>query len=279
MTIDKSALVQLVELVQRVADEELVPRFCRVATQCKADGTPVTEADLAMQRRLQQELAARWPQVRMLGEEMSGEEQHAALRSADAGLWCLDPLDGTTNYAAGIPCYAVSLAYIENGRIQAGVVYDPSRGECFSALAGEGAWLNGEPLTVGNYAGQLREAVALVDLKRLPANLIWPLIQHPPYRSQRSIGSVAIDWCWMAAGRCQLYLHGGQRLWDYAAGSLIYREAGGPGGLLGELSGDWLEDISLTPRLAVAAVNETLLASWREWLQGKQINGGIGPRV
>ena len=73
-------------------------------------------------------------------------EQQRLLASPGAGLWCLDPLDGTGNFAAGIPFFAVSLALICAGAVQAAVVYDPVRDECFSALRGQGAWLNGRPL-------------------------------------------------------------------------------------------------------------------------------------
>jgi myo-inositol-1(or 4)-monophosphatase len=111
--------------------------------------------------------------------------------------------------------------------------------------------------------------MAMVDLKRLPAPLIRALAGKPPYRSQRSFGSVALDWCWIASGRCQVYVHGGQKLWDYAAGYLIMRESGAVGGLLSRYEDDWLDDFSLSPRIAVAATHAGLLAQWRAWiLQG-----------
>jgi myo-inositol-1(or 4)-monophosphatase len=78
---------------------------------------------------------------------------------------------------------------------------------------------------------------------------------------------VALDWCWLAAGRCHVYLHGGQRLWDYAAGSLVLAEAGGAGGLVETYDGDWVRADSLAPRIALAAAGDALLASWRAWLQ------------
>jgi len=77
---------------------------------------------------------------------------------------------------------------------------------------------------------------------------------------------VALDWCWLAAGRCQLYLHGGQKLWDYAAGALIAREAGAAGGHLAAYDGDWLHTATLTPRIGMAATDEALLRRWRAWI-------------
>jgi len=254
------------QLVSSAAAQELMTRFESVVADTKADGSLITEADLAMQQRLQAELAARWPQFALLGEEMEAVEQQALLASPGRGLWCLDPLDGTSNFAAGIPFFAVSLALIVDGAVYAAVVYDPARDECFSALRGQGAWLNGRRLRAPATPETLREAMAMVDLKRLPEPLVRALARQSPYRSQRSFGSVALDWCWIAAGRCQVYLHGGQRLWDYAAGQLVLVESGAVGGLLDDYRGDWLSALSLHPRIAVAATHPGLLAQWRSWL-------------
>lgn len=264
ITIDELDLVRC--LVRQVAAQELMSRFESVSAQLKADGSLITAADLAMQTNLQAELAQRWPHYVLLGEEMVAQEQERLLASTGAGLWCLDPLDGTGNFAAGIPFFSVSLALIGGGRVQAAVVYDPCRDECFSALRGKGAWLNGRPLRVASSPASLKEAMAMVDLKRLPDSLIRAIARQAPYRSQRSFGSVALDWCWIASGRCQVYLHGGQRLWDYAAGYLVMRESGAAGGLVDDYRGDWLSDISLAPRIALAATHEELLRQWRTWI-------------
>ena len=98
----------------------------------------------------------------------------------------------------------------------------------FCRSQGQGAWLNGEPLAQRPPV-PLAEGVALIDLKRLPRGLASRLASDPPYQSQRSFGAVALDWCWLAAGRCQVYLHGQQKLWDYAAGCLILRGSRRPG--------------------------------------------------
>ena len=262
---DRLDLEQVERLVRSAGRAELLPRFASVKAEFKADGSLLTEADLAMQSRLQADLAAHWPEYRLLGEEMTAVEQERLLASPGPGLWCLDPLDGTGNFAAGIPCFAVSLALIYDGRVQAAVVYDPARDECFSALYGRGAWLNGHSLVVAGAPALLKHAMAMVDLKRLPDKLIAALAKHSPYRSQRSFGSVALDWCWIAGGRCQVYLHGGQRLWDYAAGHLIMRESGAVGGLLSTFDGDWSQDLSLEPRIALAATHQGLLEQWRGW--------------
>jgi myo-inositol-1(or 4)-monophosphatase len=219
-----------------------------------------------MQERLQQELSVTWPDFDLLGEEMPAPRQQALLEDPGRGLWCLDPLDGTSNFASGIPFFGVSLALIQAGEVQAAVVYDPVRDECFSALRGHGAWLNGAPLLAADTATDLVDSMAMVDLKRLPGPLVQAVAQESPFRSQRSFGSVALDWCWIASGRCQVYLHGGQKLWDYAAGQLVLSESGGSGGLLDDFHGDFSTRLTLTPRIALAATTQSLLAEWRHWI-------------
>jgi myo-inositol-1(or 4)-monophosphatase len=263
---DVTDLRELRQLVKSAAAEELMTRFESVSADIKADGTLLTEADLAMQQRLQRELAERWPEFALLGEEMRAAEQAELLASHGHGLWCLDPLDGTSNFASGIPFFAVSLALIVAGVAHAAIVYDPARGECFSALRGHGAWLNEQPLRAPQTPSSLSQSMAMVDLKRLPASLVAAFAERSPYRSQRSFGSVALDWCWVACGRCQVYLHGGQKLWDFAAGELIMRESGACGGLLDDYEGDWLDSYSLTPRIAIAATHVSLLRQWRAWI-------------
>jgi myo-inositol-1(or 4)-monophosphatase len=263
---DTQAIFDLAALIESAAEQELCSRWQKVEADTKADGSLITEADLAVQQRLTEELAQAWPQARMLGEEMPAEQQQRLLSDGSTPLWCLDPLDGTGNFAAGIPFFAVSLALLVDGVVQAGVVHDPVRRESFAAIRGAGAWLNGRPLRPRAEVGELRAASGLIDFKRLDAGLATRLAVRPPYRSQRSFGSVALDWCWIAAGRCHLYLHGGQRLWDYAAGSLVLSEAGAAGGLLERLDGDWVQRPALAPRIALAASSARLLEAWRHWL-------------
>lgn len=256
----------LTELVRRAARDELMSRFTRVDAARKTDGSVITEADLAMQARIARELARHWPDFALLGEEMDAAAQRELLATPGRGLWCLDPLDGTSNFAAGIPFFGVSLALIQDGEVRVAVVYDPVHDECFAALQGQGALLNGAPLRVDGDT-ELRDAMAMVDLKRLPPGLVAAVARRAPYRSQRSIGSVALDWCWVAAGRCQVYLHGGQKLWDYAAGRLIARESGAVGGVLAAYDAEWSTGLTLEPRIALAATSPALLDAWRGWIR------------
>lgn len=255
-------------LVRTAAREEILPRAQNPAARLKADGTWITDADLAMQHRLQRELAALWPHIPLLGEEMSAEEQQRLMSEEAAspngpGLWVLDPLDGTSNFAAGLPCFGPSLAWVQGGRVRLGVVVDVMRDETFSATKGQGAQLNGQPLPAPTMQIPLAKTIACVDFKRLPTALATRLATHPPYSSQRSIGSVALDWCWVAAGRFHLYLHGSQGLWDYAAGSLILSEAGGHGQTL---AGEPVFNNTLDKRSALCAGDAVLFEQWVAWV-------------
>lgn len=253
----------LTRLVREAALEELLPRYQQVAHTFKADGSVLTEADLAMDRRLRETLAAHWPDTAFLSEEMEPAEQEALLANSTQPLWCLDPLDGTSNFAAGLPFFGVSLALIANGQVLAGVIYDPVRDECFSALRGQGATLNGRPLQAESTGLSLSRSIALVDLKRLTPGLRSQLAVKPPYHSQRNFGSCALEWAWMAAGRGHIYLHGGQKLWDLAAGTLILSEAGG---ICRTLEGEEVFVAAMQPRSVVSSPDKILFEEWAAWI-------------
>lgn len=260
---------ELAALVRQAAREEILPRFRNVTRQLKTDGSWLTEADLAMQRRLQAELAQRFPEIAFLGEEMDAAVQAQCMQHSDQGLWVLDPLDGTSNFAAGLPIFAPSLALIQGGRVVLGVVFDVMRDECFSAALHQGAWLNGQRLSPPTTDIPLNKTLACIDFKRLPPALAQDLVLHPPYGSQRSIGSVALDWCWVATGRFHIYLHGKQGLWDYAAGQLILEEAGGHSCTL---EGEPVFNNTLSKRSAVCAGDHRLFVAWNAWLKRHKAN-------
>ena len=256
------SLAVLKDMIIAAAQEELLPRFARVERQHKRDGSVLTEADLAVQSRIATQLLQHWPDTVFLGEEMTAAEQTQLLASGQP-VWCLDPLDGTSNFAAGIPYFCVSLALLQQGEVLLGIVYDPVRGECFTASGGQDARLNDEPLRVEQTGLELGQTTALIDFKRLEKDLATRLVTQIPYASQRSFGSVALDWCWLAAGRCHIYLHGRSNIWDYAAGNTIFHAAGG---YSSTLDGEAIFTHALTPRSSVAAVDQALFTAWTEWL-------------
>ena len=236
--------------------------------ELKADGSWVTAVDLAVQQAIRTWLDAAFPAIGFLGEEMSAAEQSAAWQACLAGeslLWVVDPLDGTSNFRSGFPVFSLTLALFDRGRVVAGLVYDPLRDELFHARSGAGAFMNEDRLDATAHAGApLNRSLAIVDFKRLPKPLAARLATEPPFGSQRSIGSVALDWCWLAAGRVQVYVHGKQSLWDYAAGQLIAFEAGACTAMLDGTLDQPGAPLALAPRSALAAVSAPLLHDWIE---------------
>ena len=164
------------------------------------------------------------------------------------------------------PFFAVSVALVRNGRTVLGVVYDPHSDEAYYASAGGGAFMNGTPLPIKLPPASLNRCMAGIDLKRIDRQLAGRLALEHPFASQRNLGASTLDWCYVAAGRMHIYLHGGQKMWDYAAGYLILEEAGGAVcGLNGAdfLAGDpWC-------RSALAAQTPELLAQWRAWVASR----------
>lgn len=258
----------LIYLVREAAKKELLPRFFKVKESKKDDNSIITEADIKMQEVIKSKLYALDNDILFLGEEMSSQEQNNILQQTEKATWVLDPLDGTTNFSAGIPYYATSLALIENGEVILGLVYDPERDECFFSEKGkEAKYQVGDNTAVqleksaGNK--QLSDAVACVDLKRLPADVAIKIATQHPFRSQRSFGGVALDWCWLAAGRFDIYLHGKQNIWDYAAGQFIFKQAGG---YSCTLDGEPVFVNELMPRVGVGALQQSLFNQWTDWL-------------
>jgi len=249
-------------LVRHVAREQVMPRYRRVGHHRKADGTLCTEADLGAQAALVEGLRALLP-LPVIGEEMSAEEQRAAWEAGAGSVWCVDPVDGTSNFVHGMPWFAVSVALLAEGRPHLGVVYAPATDEMFSAQRGRGSQLNGELLAPGSEVPALGAAMANVDFRRIPPALGQALAARAPYCSHRSLGAATLEWCYLAAGRLDLYVHGGQKLWDYAAGALVLQEAGG---VVGSLEREDFWGGSEWRRSVVATHHPDLYPAWRGWV-------------
>jgi len=260
-------MAQLNELLQavvtacrQVGREEVMPRYLKVSHERKADGSVLTEADVAAQTALIRELCAIAPYP-VLGEEMSEAEQHRVWQTGGEGFWCVDPIDGTSNFVNGLPFFAISVALIRHGKSVLGVVYDPYRDEAFWAVDGQGAFLNGERLPLKAPPDDLGRCMAGVEFKRINRQLAANLALIHPFSSQRNLGASTLDWCYLAAGRMQVYLHGGQKLWDYAAGCLILRESGGAACAL---DGTDFRGAEPWNRSVLAAMTPALLAQWKQ---------------
>jgi len=221
MKIEEEAVIAIIKQAGR---EIVMPAFnTAVQTTRKSDGSIVTEADLACQSFIEHALLELHPFIPLLGEEMSEAEQQMLL--SEQRIWCLDPIDGTTNFATQIPAFAISLALFEHGKPVFGCIHDPVRNETFTAGLGKGAQLNNRTIHASSEC-ITGNSVGFIDFKRLPEALANNLSLSPFYRSQRNIGTCALEWAWLAAGRGQFIIHGGEKIWDYAAGSLIASEAG-----------------------------------------------------
>jgi len=258
-------LGRVLDAVRSVAAQEVMPRFLKVAHERKADGSLFTAADLAAQEALTSALRKIHP-APVVAEEMSKEQQVESWLAGEGEAWCVDPVDGTSNFVYGLPYFAVSVALLHGGRSVLGVVYAPVTDEMFYATRGQGAFLNAERLPIRTQTPHIRNAMANVDFKRLSAGLAAELASAPPYMSQRNYGAGTLEWCYLAAGRFDLYLHGGQKLWDYAAGSLILEEAGGS---MCTLRRDDFWGADLWSRSVIAARDPELFHIWRDWVRAR----------
>jgi len=197
----------------------------RFAVREKGRSDLVTEADLASQEIIQKTLLDAFPGHGFLAEE------DAFVESRDRGLrWIVDPLDGTTNYVHGVPGFVVSIALVQETRVLVGVVYDPSRDECYLASAGGGAFLDDRRLQV---SGVQSLSQALVGesfppgIQRHDAEIKRSIEVLIRCQGTRRTGSTALNLCYVAAGRFDAYWTLSTHPWDVAAGSLLVQEAGG----------------------------------------------------
>jgi myo-inositol-1(or 4)-monophosphatase len=185
----------------------------------------VTEMDRQAEALIVERIGGQFPDHAILAEEGGGRSGSASHR------WIVDPLDGTTNYAHGMPFFAVSIALEIDGAVALGVVYDPNRDECFTARRGGGAFLNGAPLRVSD-TPTLDESLLSTgypyDIRKTRDN---NLAEHAAFmvrcRSVREMGSAAINLALVAAGRLDAFWELYLGPWDVAAGCLMVEEAGG----------------------------------------------------
>jgi myo-inositol-1(or 4)-monophosphatase len=218
-------LATAVEAVVRAGALQMARFGSEVRIDKKGAIDLVTEVDLECEQMLRALVNERFPDHDVLAEEMG------QTRTGGRHRWVFDPLDGTTNYAHGLPIFCSSLALEIDGEAVVGAVYDPNRQELFTAERGVGSWMNGRPLRV-SAASTLGDAVLVTgfpyDIRDRMAEVLdlFGAFLHNA-RAVRRLGSAAIDLCWVAAGRMEGFWETGLKPWDTRAGALIVLEAGG----------------------------------------------------
>lgn len=187
----------------------------------------VTEADLASETAIVTSLHEDVPGIEILAEESSAKVPTEIKKRT----WVIDPLDGTTNFAHGIPVFAVSIALLENGLPLIGVVYCPMQDELFCAAAGIGSWLNARQINVTSTSFLIEALLATGFPYNIHDNIETVIRQIktvlPKVRDVRRAGAAAVDLAWLASGRLDGFWELELKPWDTAAGSLLVQEAGG----------------------------------------------------
>ena len=214
--------------IAREAGNLLVQKLGSAKITSKGDINLVTEADIAAENLIIERIRSHYPQHGILAEE-SGEAVLVGGKKSD-WKWIIDPLDGTTNYAHGYPCFCVSIALEYKGVLELGVVYDPMRDEMFAAERGQGATLNDRQIRVSK-VDELSQAMVCTGF---PYNVR----ERPDFAREfakftmeaqavRRDGSAALDLAYVACGRFDGFWEDGLNPWDIAAGALLIFEARG----------------------------------------------------
>lgn len=212
----------------RLAGKEALAREKKrdFTVSSKATNDYVTDADKGNEKLITEYLRERFPEESFLGEE-TGEHD-----STGKGRWIIDPIDGTTNFFRGVPNWVISIAWeTELHHPLVGVVFCPSQNEMFTASEGEGAFLNGKPIHVSDVDDPKKALIVLVPPHRRHegAEPYFEVEKKFFYSCSdiRSFGSCALELCYIAAGRLDIYMEQFLCYWDLAAGTVILREAGG----------------------------------------------------
>ena len=220
-------IIEVAKRAARTAAPEILSHWDNLKIDYKGTVDLVTQADVASEKIIKEIISNAYPTHDFYAEESA---DRAALNSRH--LWIIDPLDGTTNFAGGLPHFSISIAYAEQGKVKAGIVFDIVKDEMFHAREGGGAWLNDRPVRASRTA-EIQKSIICTGfayergpLMRATLKSIERLFENN-LRGIRRFGSAALDFCWVACGRFDGYFEYSLKPWDYAAGALILTESGG----------------------------------------------------
>lgn len=214
------------EAARRAGEIQLEKRGQVGTITFKGDINLVTEVDQSCEAAILEVLTKKYPEHQILTEERGVVGQRSPQYK-----WIIDPLDGTTNYAHGYPCYCVSIALEYEGTVIIGVIYNPTREEWFEGIRGRGAFLNGKKISVSKNRSLQRALLATgfaYDVQQSSDNNLDHFAKFIlTSQAVRRDGAAAIDLAYVACGRYDGFWELGLYAWDVAAGALLVQEAGG----------------------------------------------------
>lgn len=253
----------MIEFMKSIAFEageiciEAAGKRTALGIEFKSEKDLVTAVDKKVEDFLREEIQKKHPDHMVVGEERGAGDGEGELS------WLIDPIDGTVSFVHGLPGFSISLAFLEQGVTTAAVVYGPLLGQMFSAVRGEGAWLNGEVITVSG-CNRMVESVwatgfACIRAGRQDNNLVHFTRIVPEIRDIRRMGSAALDLAYVAAGKLDGFWELSLADYDVAAGVLLVEEAGGE---VCDFHGD-----GQYPQQGIIATNSILTPAIKEFLQ------------
>ena len=219
-------LEKMIDIVKRAGEIVLSAEDVRAHTHTKTSAADlVTDYDVQVEAFLHRELLSLLPEAVFYGEEEAERED-----PTEGWAFIVDPIDGTTNFVRGIGHSNISVALARDGEVQYGVVYNPYRSELFTGSRGRGAFLNGAPIHVSDLP--LSEGICIMGTAIYRREYIGPSMAMAEALFRRScdlrrFAAAALDLCYVACGRAEVFFEYSLCPWDHAAGGLILTEAGG----------------------------------------------------
>jgi histidinol-phosphatase len=223
MNSQSSELKVAIEAAHKAGKVALEHLRTGVTSEMKGDGTPVTVADKECERLIRETIGSAFP-----GDNFLGEEEGEQIESDASRKWIIDPIDGTYNYARGVPIFSTLIALENQGEIVVGVVHNPALADTYWAESGKGCFKNGEPIKVSGLANLSESQFNFGAISRILDHGYWDgftrLIKST-YR-QRGLGDY-LDFALVFEGKAEFMLEAGLKPWDLAPMKLLAEEAGG----------------------------------------------------